>query len=264
MEKIYVELDKIIKCYDFIKENTKEYDNPDDILIILDIDNTITYTDCPGVFWPNIRKYYDIYKEIQYKNADIDINLGYLEIILTSKVEVFDKDIYKIIDDLKYKKLALTATITGSYLNCNNIQEFRYNQLKNNNISFENYFKVDNNEIIFNNFPKYLGSYPVYYKGILFSNSEKGSTNKGQLLDEFLKRVNYNPKCIILIDDNKRNHEYIIKELEQNRNNIKLINILYTGTYEFCPIEISQEDFISFWENIFLTAKSQISQRTLT
>lgn len=262
MDKIFVEFDKMINCYDFINENTKEFKNKDDILLILDIDNTITYTDCACVFWPNIKKYYDIYKDLQVKNSDVDINLSYVNIILSSKIDVFDNDIYKIINDFKCKKIALTATMTGTFLKCNKIEELRYNQLKNCNISFENEFKInDSNEIIFNNFDKYLESYPAYYKGILFSNSEKGTTNKGQVLNEFLKRANYKPKCIIFIDDNSRNHEYLDKELEKHHNDIKFISILYTGTYEFCPKDINEEDFINNWENNFRIARLEKEKR---
>ena len=262
MNKVFVELDKMITCYEFIKENTIEFTNSDDILMILDIDNTITYTDCDYVFWPNIKKYYDIYKDLQLKNSDVDINLGYVNIILSSKIDVFDNDVYKIINDFKCKKIALTATMTGSFLKCKKIEELRYNHLKNCNITFENEFKINNsNEIIFNNFAKYLGSYPSYYKGILFSNSEKGSTNKGEVLVEFLKRVNYNPKCIIFIDDNSRNHEYLTKELEKYHNDIKFISILYTGTYDFCPTDINEEDFINFWENNFKIARIEKEKR---
>ena len=90
MNKVFVELDKMITCYEFIKENTNKFTNSDNILMILDIDNTITYTDCGYVFWPNIKKYYDIYKDLQLKNSDLDINLCYVNIILSSKIDVFD------------------------------------------------------------------------------------------------------------------------------------------------------------------------------
>ena len=91
----------------------------------------------------------DILSNSKGKIIDIDINLGYLEIVLTSKIYVFDNNIYKLINDLECKKIALTATITGSYLNCKKIEEFRYNQLKNHNISF---IKSVANLVLINNF----------------------------------------------------------------------------------------------------------------
>ena len=264
MDAVFKEFDDIIKCYNFIIENTTEYTNYEDILLILDIDNTITYTDCAYVFWPNIKKYYDVYKEIQQRNSDVDINLSYVNIILSSKIKIFDNNIYKLINDFNSKKIALTATVTGSFLQCKSIEELRYNNLKNCNISFENEFKInDSNHIIFDNFPKYLGQHPTYYKGILFSNSEKGSTNKGQVLNEFLKRINYNPKCIIFIDDNSRNHEYLTKELEQYRNDVKFISILYTGTYDYAPEDVTEQDFIDYWENCFALARLEKSKRNM-
>ena len=262
MNRIYYELENINDIYNLIEEKTKSIDNRDDILLILDIDNTITYTKCPYVYWPNIRNNYDFYIDLQKKFEDIDINLVYLDIILSSDLDIYDKDIFKITNDFNSKKICLTATITGSYLDCPDVVKYRYEYLKNKGIDFNKYFNINpENKIIFDNLNMYVGSYPEYYKGILFSNSEKGPTNKGMLLNEFLIKTNYYPKHIILIDDSKRNHENMYIELQKLSNIENFISILYTGVYEYCPQIVSKDDFEYFWTNKMLKASNELNNK---
>ena len=258
MNIINKEISKIIDVLEIFKEKANLFDNRS-ILCIFDMDNTITYTKAPAVYWPNVKKYKDVYDEIIEKYKDIDDGLAYINILTSHDVCIFDDDIYKVINGIKCKKITLTASITGPFKGIGKIEHFRYNILKKLNICFENEFNLKHE--VFDNFEKYLNSYPTFYNGILSSNSEKGTTNKGEVLCKFLEKVNFNPKCIIFVDDNKRNHENVEKELKKTFVDLELVNILYTGTYNFVPEDISQKEFKEFWEKQMECAKNIKKER---
>lgn len=245
------------EIYKFIQENTASFNN-NEVLCVLDIDNTITMLECEYAYWPNICKYKNELKNIENKYSDIDMNFVFMNILINYPTKIHDKNILTFINKIKFKKIMLTASASGSYKDIDIIEKFRFNILKNLGVSFENEFNLDD-FIQFKNHKKIFESYPSYYKGIIFSNSTNKESNKGKVLKEFLAISNFNPKCIILIDDNENNHDNLTEEF--NTSDVKLINIKYVGAEDYCPIEVTKEDFINFWEKNFIEAQQEFLKR---
>ena len=257
MNEIRKEFEKYTEISKFIQENTSSFNN-DEVLCVFDIDNTITMLECEYAYWPNICKYKNELNDIFNKYTDIDLNFVYMNILINYPTKIHDKDILNFINEIKFKKIMLTASATGPYKDIDLIEKVRFNILKNLGVSFENEFNL-NEYIQFKNYKKNFESYPSYYKGIIFTNSINKESDKGQILIDFLKLCNFSPKCIILIDDNESNHDNFVKEL--NTSDIKLINIKYYGAEEYCPKEVTKEDFINFWEKNLIEARKELLKR---
>ena len=156
---------------------------------------------------------------------------------------------------MPYRKIALTAAMTGEFDTIKRIEVFRYERLKEHNIIFDDPLFADK-DIILDNLPPYMGYYPVCYKGVLCSNGENTTTNKGSALCGLLKKINFTPEYVIQIDDKQLNLDFINEELLKQFPNIKFIGILYTGAENYCPQDISREDFIDFWVSNYKRIKN--------
>ena len=257
MVEVRKEFDNYIDISKFIQENTSSFNN-NEVLCVFDIDNTITMLECEYSYWPNMCKYRNELNDILNKYSDIDLNFVYLNILINYPTKIYDRDIILFINELKFKKIMLTASVTGPYKNIDLIEKLRFDIIKNLGVSFENEFK-SKEYLQFKNYKKNFESYPSYYKGIIFANSIHKESDKGPLLMDFLKLCEFSPKCIILIDDNEYNHDNFTKEL--GSTDIKLINIKYCGAEKYCPKEVTKEDFIAFWGKNLIEARNELLKR---
>ena len=107
-------------------------------------------------------------------------------------------------------------------------------------------------------FPKYADGFPMLYHGVLCANGEHNGIGKGKVLTAFLKQISvnkdgstyYKPKVIVMVDDKKKNLEDTKIALETEYPDIKLIALEYQGSLNYAPEEISENDFIKYWEGL--------------
>jgi len=233
----------------YLKKRLNKY-NSQDILCAIDIDLTILQPDHPAFYIPNIRKHWSTYRSIEKKYPGLDTTLPFVYSFLIPQHFV-DEGIYDLLKTLRdVKKIAFTATFSGKYLDFQRLEVLRYEQLKEKNISFEGNF--ENEDFILDECPSYRSNYPCFYKGVLCSNSEKGTTTKGSVLCAFLRKVCWTPKCIVLIDDRSKNLKDVAKALKSDYPDIDFIGIEYLGAYSYCPQKMTQENFKDFWQDCFL------------
>ena len=232
----------------YLQKKISKYDRAD-ILIAIDIDLTILQPDHPAFYVPNIRKHLKTYRQIQKEYPNMDATLPFAYSLLLPQ-HLVDQGIYSLIEQFKdIKKIAFTATLTGPFLDIPRLEQLRYEQLKEKNISFEDSFIEK--DFILDACPSYRSYYPAYCKGVLCSNSEYGNTTKGTVLCAFLRKINWQPKCIVLIDDRAKNFEDVSKSLKEQFSETKFIGIKYTGAHDYCPEKITKEAFQSYWADTF-------------
>lgn len=114
--------------------------------------------------------------------------------------------------------IALTAMNTGKHGSYDRLEHWRYEHLG--SFGFEGSF---NNMII--DF-EMNGKKPVFYKGILATDT----SSKGPALFEFLKRINYMPKKIIMFDDTKDYLESVAQEAKTH--GVLFVGYWYKGAHE--------------------------------
>ena len=233
---------KMIDVINFLKEQIKC--SPSEVICCFDIDQTICTIEHPAVYVQNYTKYQTELDEVLlgYKNS----SFAHLPIQLDYASKIFDDTFYEAFDKIPYHKIALTAAMTGPFESINRWEIFRYEVLKQLDIVFDDPLFHDS-DFILDDLPMYMGYRPVFYKGVLCSNGEYTTTNKGTALCSFLKKNDLRPKYIVQVDDKQFNLNFISDELSKQYPDTHFIGILYKGADNYCPQTISKEDFIKFW-----------------
>lgn len=232
----------------YLQKKIAKY-SKEDILIAIDIDLTLLQPEHPALYVPNVRKHLKSYREIEKQYSELDPTLPFMYSLLLPQHFV-DEGFYALLEQFsEIKKIAFTATLTGAFLDIQRLEQLRYEQLKEKNISFEDSFTEK--DFILETCPSYRSTYPAYYKGVLCSNSECGTTTKGTVLCAFLKKINWQPKCIVLIDDRTKNFQDVSKSLKEHFPTTKFIGIKYMGAHDYCPQKITKEAFKAYWAECF-------------
>lgn len=196
-----------IESYNQILPCIESWDK--DSYIFFDIDKTIyTSTD----FTPRSLRYpldFKIKALIAYPSLIYnDVYDKALSLMFTkAKYMAIEPIIPQLINKLKEKGctvLVLTATTTGSYGVIKDMEEQRYQDLKNLGMTFSDKYP----RTIFKTLPKFRGNYPSIYKGMIFCNEEP----KGKALGAFLDYFNVKPSKIIFFDDHMYNIDSVNNE----------------------------------------------------
>ena len=256
---ICASFDRMRDVGSYIAAQTAPY-KTEDVLCLFDLDMTLTQPDHPAAYIPNLKKHLDIYRSIQSRYPKLDTCLTFCFNFLLPQ-RLTDSDILSVLASLKMKTIAFTATVTGDFLGTR-MEVKRYEDLKRLGLCFEHAFPQS--EVILNACPQYRGYYPTYYRGILFSNSERGNTTKGTVLCAFLKAIHYTPKCVVLVDDRPKNHADVQAALSQIFPETKYIGIEFTGAANYCPKYISAKDFEAFYADHFERASKLANADTDT
>ncbi len=235
----------------YIEKQITSFDKKD-ILCAFDIDLTLLQPNHPAFFIPNVKKHIRTYRSIEKCYPHLDRTLPFIYSHLNEQL-IVDNDIYPFLKSLEgIKTIAFTASFTGPVLHYKRSEQLRYNQLKEKNICFEGNFPDE--DFYLTECPSYRSQYPCFYKGVLCSNSENGTTTKGTVLCAFLKKIKWIPKCIILIDDREKNLRDVYKSLKENFPTVKFIGVEFLGGHMYCPQTITEKDFRQYWENCFSKA----------
>lgn len=203
-------------------EEVLKTENHENVLVVFDIDMTLTQPDHPATFYPNLRKHQNVMKNIRDELAPEQ-----RDYLTTSTLQLpqrlIEKDSPQIIKAMQakgIKVIALTATLTGSWKDNKNKTIFRRKDTLH-ALGFD--FSFQGRVVSYMNFPLHADGYPMLFLGILCSNGEHGGVGKGKVLSSFLGQVGmtkggaygtgYVPKIIIMADDKKKNLEDVQKTL---------------------------------------------------
>lgn len=240
----------------YILRKIKNYDSAD-VLCAFDIDFTLIQPDHPACYVPNIQKYIRILKDIESEYPEIDPSVAFSHIFAEPQ-RVVDKDIYPLIENLKdVPQIAFTATATGPFEDIKRLEVLRYKQLLEKQLQFK--CNTTEDDFVLEECPSYRGTKPAFYKGVLCSNSERGTTTKGSVLCAFLRKLNWTPKLVILVDDRSKNLRDASMALKKDFPHTKFIGIRFLGAHDYCPRDISPKDYRNYLSNCF--SKTQVYER---
>jgi hypothetical protein len=244
------EIKNILSC------NLEQY-AIDQCLLAFDIDLTLTHPQHPAVCMLNMKKYSTVLEQITAdltsEQSDVMFNLS----VMAAPLETVENDTTEIIRSLQQqgtKVIALTAGLVGAIRNVNNMEQWRFAQLKQLGLDFSQSF-IDLQDITFTKLPNYRGNHPRFYKGILLANGGKGQSSKAATLIAFLNRVYFTPKLIVLVDDRRKILNEVAVILKEYNKEITFIGIEYTASSTYSLGEIEFEVFKNFWQNLASLAK---------
>ena len=241
----------------------------EDVLVVFDVDMTLTHPDHPATYYPAIKKYQHTLKTIF---SDLTPAQQDMALTLTTKspqllIEKDSPKIVKAIQDKVVRVIALTESLSGHRDDHKNKTVFkRRDSLQKMGFNFPFPGRV----VSYMNFPKYVDGYPVLYHGVLCSNGENNGIGKGKVLGAFLGQVGmtknsrygsgYVPKIVIMVDDKEKNLVAAQEALAADFPAIQFIGIEYQGAFDYAPKNISEADFIKFWQSLADQAKKICSK----
>jgi hypothetical protein len=230
--------------------NLLERYDPKTLLVAFDVDLTLIEPQNPVFHNINFKRYIHIFHDFFKNFSDSEKECIFVRALLDTPHKIIDESSPEFIRFLRQNNvttIALTAMLTGN-IDGKYIQEYRFDHLTSFGLTFDNHFSHEAH--IFEHLPSNNDTHPAFYKGILFSNGEQGSAHKGHTMVAFLEKMNLSPSCIILVDDRSKNLTDLEKSLKDYNPQIEFIGIEYPLSPFHPTPEISQEEFMRFWQSI--------------
>jgi hypothetical protein len=220
-------------------------------LIIFDIDNTIRMSNEPSLQMGVVsrKENWEVVRNSFKEMSEVE-NAAFRALYTLRQGTLVDPIIPTMIKNLQnrgVKVIALTAAFAG-YIDDQWMPEYRYQELLNWDIDFSKSFK-DIEKIEFEKLEPFLGFYPVYYKGIISTNTEKNS--KYSLTQALLEM--FDCEGIVVIEDIAANADGCAKAA--NEMGKKCQTFCYTGAQNYPKEDISNNEFLTVWIELVNQAK---------
>lgn len=153
------------------------------------------------------------------------------------KMRLVDSDILPVLQDLQkrgVKTIALTLFGTGKRGKIRHLEDFRIKELARFGIDFSHSFSEKGPIILGAESPQRKGL-PLFKDGIIFTTTN----DKGTILGNFFKAVNYKPNEIYFIDDKMDNLKSVEKFCQEN--NIQFIGFHYSAAMHHKVLPLNME-----------------------
>lgn len=227
------------------------------VLAVFDIDDTLTILH-EGAFQRLNFKFHhvEIFNEIMKPLSVEEKLIAFtLPLLMTpgDLIEIQTPEVIKNLQEKGVRTIALTAAMAGKIGDVF-IEDQRIAELKRSKIDFSSSFP-DLQERIYSNFrAPIIGSYPLFKRGIIFSNDN----DKGAVLVEFLKTISWLPDLILFVDD-RIDHLYSVeKELYLFNPNIQFKGYHFQTDLNVYK-EVDPEHFKEKWLQCVEQAKEILS-----
>ncbi len=228
-----------------IKEIQPLLRGPDKTLIVFDIDYTLTHPNEPafqfGNFKRNVELIQPVFLKLSPRERDLFANLMVFHISGNSPIEPDSSVQIEEMQELSYKVIALTASLTTP-LNQESLIQKRIEDLKKSGFNFSKNLG-DLPHKSYDQIPENFKSHPHYESGILFTNGENQKNYKGELLVYFLSSLSWKPQHIVFIDDRPLNLEVVQESLDSYDPSIDFTGLHFLGALNFPSREISKNEF---------------------
>lgn len=223
-------------------------------LVMFDIDMVLLISHDSYFRMPTLKKYRTIYQEMTQSLTGPEKDMLLMYMLMDAPLVPLDDKMVSLVQSLQQRgipAIAFTSSLTGSIDRMANSAAWRIFTLDFTGYHFETSFPNLTHSVVFEQFPKYLGSYPLFNRGVLFANGGRhGDASKGKVLVQFLKYVyeSHNkglrlPKHMIMIDDRKENLEDIEASLHAFFPEIEFTGIQLTAADHVPVTSISEAEF---------------------
>jgi len=204
-------------------------------LVLWDVDQTLI-TPEGSIFKPKWDALLDQWLGGKKMMTDKAGNKRYVfrELMMSVPHSVVDSGVYPLIEKIKKKQipmLAFTAAVSGKVGKTDSFIDWRIDELKKFGFDFSHSFP--NIDTLNLSKDPNLQFPPVYKSGVLVTSLHE----KGPVLIDFLKAIQWMPRKIIFVDDQLNNVHSVIKSLE---GQVEVIGVHYTAVSEF-PCELNEE-----------------------
>lgn len=202
---------------------------------VFDIDGVLTYPSDPAFQKGSWRNQQQFVKNTLKGMTPEQIWLFENFSLVQADSKVMDANEWAVIRRLQDRAIRLIALteVRPGLLGDIYMPEWRYQQLRKLGIDFSASFPKAPSFCMSNLFC-YSHRYPIFQQGILFANGDirlnAGECNKGDVLVEFIHRVSWKPKKVIVVDDSLQNLKTIEKALSYFDPDIVFLGVHFTYT----------------------------------
>lgn len=232
-------------------------------LVIFDVDETLTLPKDPEFQRINFQKHKKLIdpllKPLTPRQKHFLINL----MMASGPSVLIEDDVVKGIKELQgrsVKVLAFTSSLTVKIPSTRDLKESRLHEMKRLGLDFDASFPELPPFIFFNQTP-HFGYYPMFYKGVLFTNGY-GNTKAG-IVKAFFKEIDWKPKKLVVIDDKLDNLRDIEEEMKKEK--IPYLCLLYKGLDHYdSPQIVDKDKLVSKWQVLIkkaLLVYSELEQK---
>lgn len=222
--------------------------DPKRCLVLFDVDMVLTQPTHWAAYRPNICRYKEIW-DAWMGTVPVERKDLILSAVASTSQMLVEHNVLAFLQWLREEKvphIAITALLTGALGTIDRLEIARYQMLRDLQISFEETFP-EYPELLLKEIPLYWNRYPVFYKGILLTNGERGTHTKGTVLRAFLKKINKTFDAICCIDDKKKNLRDIQDVLGSS---YPFLGIEYHGADQYASHVIEARAFEAYWREM--------------
>lgn len=237
-----------IQTIDTLKVVEEEVAKSDaDTLVILDVDYTLLQPSNPAFQQKNFQVSSEFIKN-SMKTLPESIKNEFSTAIATSgEGQLLDEKSPALIEAFKQKGarvLVISGILAGKWNAIPDLMDWRIHNLKRLGIT-PSTFGFDK-PFQFTDLPSYKGKYPEYKEGVILTNGEL--VKKQEVLDAFLKKLNWQPKKIIFIDDSRA----IVEAMSQyaSEHNLTFVGYEYKGAKQANSTPITKEHLEQEWQRL--------------
>jgi predicted transcriptional regulator YdeE len=223
-----------------------------DDLAVFDVDMVLTHPENPAFQMPNLLRHVKIYKKAMEGSTPLEKDIAVSLMISRGPSSLVDKEFLTLLSHLRenrVKTLALSSVVTGALDGVPSMEAWRKKELNRLGVDFS-YSFPEVKELIFNNFSPYRNHFAHYQDGVILSNGEHNPVAKGELLYAFLKRVGFNPKKIVFVDDRLENLTLAEAFFRENGPDIEYVGVHYVGAISTSSPEVDEAAFKSEIEKL--------------
>lgn len=240
-----------------IKEMKPHAEEKENILVVFDIDDTLTILSDPAFHSPNFKIHHaSVFKEIMSSLNPKERHLAFTMPLVTTASDLIEIDTPEVIDELQMrgvKTVALTAAMGGEIEGIS-IEDRRITELNRVGIDFSRSFP-DVSEIVFADFKASLiGRSPFFKKGVIFTNEN----DKGDVLVAFLKNTKWKLDLILFVDDRIEHIHAVQRAMRDFYPEIECKGFHYkTDHVPYAKIE--SEEFSKQWTDLAIRARELLA-----
>ena len=233
--------------------------NIERVLVVFDIDDTLTILNDPAFHRPNFKTHHaQTFNEIMSNLTDEEKLLAFTMPLLTTASDLIEEETPQLIEGLQkrgIKTIALTAA-AGGEIDGISIEDRRVSELSRVGIDFSSSFP-EVSEIVFSGFnTPIFGRVPFFKNGVILTNEN----DKGVVLIEFLKNISWQPAYILFVDDRVEHVNAVKKALAVSFPDIKFIGFHFQT--EKAPYRhIHVEHFSKTWTDHAKLAQEIIAKK---
>ncbi|GHU14904.1 hypothetical protein FACS189449_12190 [Alphaproteobacteria bacterium] len=247
-----------IEDFGILLEKEIQQHNPHDILVVFDFNYTLLYPADPALCKKNMEKHKVVFTKLLKTLSKKEADLLFSNVTKTSNQKAVSNKSASLIRNFK-KQGVNFIVCTGSLTKTGekNSADIIANLLKVHDIDLSSdafpFAHLD-----FREFKSYLGSWPSYSNGIITANRE----NKGAVLSSFMKKLEKKPEVVVFVDNSPKKIGDVLK-IADSFAGVKFVVCKYDEYQNVAVPEISEQEFLDFWNRKIAETKSLDVGKTL-